>query len=421
MFTAINDLRLSIRQLARRPLFTLTAVLTLAIGMGVNAVAFTLVNGLLVRGLEVRRSDDLGRILTTPGSDESGNASLAEYQRVAAATRDVLDIAAEGRLSVAWRQDGASQAAWVLFVSSGYFSMVQVRAVAGQIRVARSIDGMPAVVIGERFWRRKLGSAPLDGLTLRLNDRVVSVSGVIPESFTGPAGLYSPDVWLPLEDVTLFRTAPALQTRDTRWLFILARLKPGVSSADVQGRLDAAVAAMADEWPDTHRRRGARFRLFREGNSEIGALSRAAAIGMGTIGIVLLLACFNVTNLLLARAVERERDMGIRAAMGASRSRMIRLVVTEGFLIAMLAGTVAFVPAWWTQALLGSFAIPIDVPQYIDLSPDATVIGFIVLLVIIAGVLPGLWPALAAARVDVLQVLRRMDMTPIDRSSTSSD
>ena len=407
MSTVINDLKLSIRQLARRPVFALTAVLTLAVGMGVNAVAFTLVNGLLVRGLEVRRSPDLGRILSTPGGDETGNASLAEYQRFVEATRDVLDVAAEGRLSVAWRQGDASQTAWVLFVSSGYFSMVTVHPLAGRINVASAVDGTPAVVIGERFWRRKLGGGPIDGLTLRLNDRVVSVSGVIPESFTGPAGLYSPDVWLPLEDLALFRTAAALEKRDARWLFILARLKPGVTTTDVQGRLDAAAAAMADDWPDTHRRRGARFRLFREGNSEIGALSRAAAIGMGTIGVVLLLACFNVTNLLLARAIERERDMGIRAAIGASRSRLIRLVVTEGFLIAGLAGAVAFVPAWWTQALLGSFAIPIDVPQHIDLSPDATVVAFIVLLVLVAGVLPGLWPALAAARVDVLQVLRR--------------
>ena len=139
--------------------------------------------------------------------------------------------------------------------------------------------------------------------------------------------------------------------------------------------------------------------------AELRGIAIGATIGMAVIGLVLLLACFNVANLLLARAVERERDMGIRAALGASRARMMRLVVTEGFVIAALAGAIALVVASWTQSVITSFAIPIDQPQHIDLSPDRHVIGFIAVLVIIAGVLPGLWPALVAARVDVSRVL----------------
>ena len=405
MSVLTQDLKLAIRQMWRRPGFTLVAVLTLAIGMGVNAVAFTVVNGLLFKGFIVSATDGAGRILTTPGGDEAGNASLDEYRRFRDTTRDALDVAAEGRLSLAWRHDGTAETAWVMFVSSNYFSMVPVRPIVGRVDVASAASSAPSVVIGERFWRRKLSAASIAGMTLRLNDTDVSVAGVIPESFTGPGGLYSPDFWLPLDDLAMFNSSPTLQRRDERWLFVIGRLRDGVTVAEAQGRVDAAVAAMAHDWPESHRERGARFRLFSERNSELRGLTTAAAIAMSIIGLVLLLACFNVTNLLMARAVERERDMGVRAAIGASTWRLIRLVVTEGIVIAVLAGFAAVVLSWWTERLVGSFAIPIEEPQHIDLRPDAMVVAFIAVLVLIAGVLPGLWPALAAARVDLLRVL----------------
>jgi predicted permease len=405
MSTLIQDLRHSIRQLRRRPLFTATAVLTLGIGMGVNTVAFTVVNGVLFKDAAIRSSDDLGRLRTTPGGDEEGLASLDEYRRFTGSTRGALDLAAEGRLSFAWRHDVTTETAWVLFVSPNYFPMVDVRPIAGRLDVSPAASGPPSVVIGERFWRRQLNAAPLAGLTLRLNNADVSVAGVLPASFTGPSGIYSPDVWLPLDDVTLFRTAPGLQKRDARWLFLMGRLGPGVTVPEVQGRLDAAAAAMARDWPDTHRQRGARFRLFKDGNRELRMLGTVAAVAMGIIGLVLLLACFNVATLLLARAVERERDMGIRAALGAGAGRLARLVIVEGFLLAGLAGAAALALTRWTQALVGSFAIPIEQPQHVDLTPDATVVGFVLLLVVMAGVLPGLWPAFTAVRVDVMRVL----------------
>ena len=405
MSSLIQDLNFSIRQLRRRPVFAFTAVLTLAIGMGVNTVAFSVVNGLLFKHSAFRAREDVGRILSLPGGDESGNASLADYQRFADATRGALEVAAEGRLSIGWRHEGVTRTAWALFISPNYFSIVDPQPIAGRIHVARGGDGLPSAVIGERFWRRTLNSASLAGLTLRLNGVVVNVTGVMAESFTGPAGVYSPDVWLPLEDLTVFRTSAALQNHDQRWLFVFGRLHPGAAVPEVQARIDSASAAMVQEWPDTHKGRSARFRLFKEGNSELRALSTAATIAMGVIGLVLLLACFNVTNLLLARAVEREREMGIRAAIGASAARLVRLVVIEGFLIAILAGATALLLSRWTQTLVGSFAIPIEQPQHIDLTPDGTVLGFIALLVLIAGVLPGLWPGLSAARVDVQRVL----------------
>jgi predicted permease len=401
----LQDLRLACRLIWQRPAFSATAVLTLAIGMGVNTVAFTLVNGLLFQGRRTSARTDLGRVLATPGGDEGGNGSLPDYERLAEATRGALDLAAEGRSSIAWHHDGATETAWVLYVTPNYFSMIDVAPIAGRIEVARTPAGPLAVVIGERFWREKLASRAIAGLSLRLNHADVDVVGILPESYTGPAGLYSPDVWLPLQDLALFKTSPALAARETRWLFFLGRLLPGASPAEVQGRLDTAAAMMARDWPESHRDRGARFRMIAEGNSELRGLAAAAAIGMSLMGLVLLLACFNVANLLLARAVERERDMGIRTALGARPGRLMRLVIAEGVVVAAASGGLALVVARWTQTLLGSFAIPIEQPQHIDLSPDATVVGFVALLVIVAGVLPGLWPAVSAARVNVARVL----------------
>ena len=401
----LQDLKQSVRQLWRQPLFTLTAVLTLAIGMGVNAVAFSLVNGVLFKGSATSAAEGVGRIATSPLADEERYASLPEYEYFASAVRGSAMVAAEGRSTVAWQHDGTSDTAWVLFVSPHYFSMVRPQLRLGSLRVeAAGADG-PVVVIGERFWRDQLGSPSLANLTLRLNNTDVAVAGVMAESFTGPAGLYSPDIWLPLDNLAAFGTSPVLQRRDTRWLFVMAKPNPGMNAPAIQGHLDTAVAEMARQWPDTHKGHPAAYFPIGDNNGERAGVTVAAGIGMAIIGLVLLLACFNVANLLLARAVERERDMGIRTALGARPSRLMRLVLTEGLLIAAASGAAAWLLASWTQALLGRFAIPIEQPQHIDLSPDRNVLLFIVLMIAIAGVLPGVWPALSAARVNLLQVL----------------
>lgn len=404
MSALIQDLRHSLRQLLRKPVFTAIAVLTLGIGMGVNAVAFGVVNGILFKGTALSGIPNTGRILTLPGGDESGYASIAEYQRFAEATREVLDIAAEGRSTLAWKHDGMTDTAWVLYVSRQYFSLITPPLIAGRLAVERE-GAITSVVIGERYWREKLGAASLAGLTLRLNNTDVTVAGVIAESWTGPAGLYSPDIWLPLDDLGLFGASPLTMQRDSRWLFVLGRLRDGATPAQILGLVQATASQMAHDWPDTHKDRGASFKMLDGGNSEVRGIAYASLIGMGIIGLVLLLACFNVANLLLARAVERERDMGIRAALGARPARLMRLVVTEGFVIAVLSGALALVLAWWTQSLVTSFAIPIEQPQHIDMTPDVRVVFFIGGLILIAGVLPGLWPAISAARIDVLRVL----------------
>ncbi|MGE3276681.1 MAG: FtsX-like permease family protein [Vicinamibacterales bacterium] len=405
MGALLHDLRLALRQLSRRPGFAAIAVLTLAVGMGVNTVAFGVVNGLLLKGFTTAAGPGVGRLKTTPTGDENGYASLPEYSRFEEATRGRADLAAEGRLALAWRHDGETDTAWGLLVSPGYFGLVPVEPVAGVNQVTGGRGRPLSAVVGERYWRQRLAAAPLAGLTLNLNGVDVAVTGVLPEAFTGPGGIYAPDVWLPLEGVPELALSPSLRARDSRWLFLLARPSPGVPPAALDAAAAVAADGMARDWPGTHTGRGAHYVPPGAIDGELGGLRTAAAVAMAVIGLVLLLACFNVATLLLARAADREREMGIRAALGAGGPRLLRMALAEGLLLSMLAGVLTLLLAWWTSALVGTFAIPTDQPQHIDLSPDGRIVVFVLVLVLAAGLLPAIWPARRAARVDVMAAI----------------
>ena len=316
MSILMQDLKLAIRQMWRRPGFTLVAVLTLAIGMGVNAVAFTVVNGLLFKGFIVSATDGAGRILTTPGGDEAGNASLEEYRRFARrhagrARRRGRGPAVAG-VAPRWHRRNRLGHVRLARTTSRWST---ARPIAGRVDVGQRGASAPSVVIGERFWRRKLNAASIAGLTLRLNDTDVSVAGVLPDSFTGPAGT------LLARCLAAARRSRAVQHARPRCSAAMsagcsssAGFAPGMSVPEVTGTRrrggGSDGARLARHAPRARRA----LSTVQRRNSELRGLTTAAAIAMGIIGLVLLLACFNVTNLLLARAVERERDMGIRAA-----------------------------------------------------------------------------------------------------------
>ncbi|MCC7126330.1 MAG: ABC transporter permease [Acidobacteria bacterium] len=397
----IHDITIAIRQLRRRPGFALLAVATLALGMGVNAVAFTFVNGVFLRGFTAHVVPDTLRVSMTPAGEDGGLLSFDEFQRFDEALSAPATLAAEGRLGLSWLHDGGTTYIHALAVSRDYFTLVTPPVRAGRVVVSID-DDAPSVVIGERFWRDTLGAPSLTGLRLLLNGVQVEVSGIIAREFTGPAGTYSPDVWIPLDELTLLRTSPTLRGPDERWLFAIARPGPSQTMTALEAQL-AAISIARDARADTGEPREVAARPLGEVWSATG--NRAAALVMGTIGLVLLLACFNVANQLLARAIERERDMGVRTALGASRWRLLRQMSLEGLLFASLAGIVATLLAWWTTALLTRLAPPLDTPQWVDLRPDARVITFLVGVIALAGVLPGLWPAISASRVDVVRAL----------------
>jgi putative ABC transport system permease protein len=438
----MHDLRLAFRLIVRRPGFSAAAIVALAIGLAVNTVAFSAVNAFLFKERAGWNVDGAGRVHVAgvQNSEEAG-VSPPEFERLAAATDGALVSAVQGRVGLAWkhsdagqtdvsaahetdakrlegsRRGGTSEAIWALLVSARYFEMLNARPLTGRLFGRGDDPTRPGVVVSEQFWRERLERAAIGSTHLTLNRADFPVIGVLPDSYEDPGGLYAPQVWLPFEARRALRLPAHLETERAQWLAMFGVLAPGASIAEVNARLQLGAAAIAREWPQTHGNRTARFAFFKERVPELQAIARASAAGMSIVGLVLLLACFNVATLLLARGVERQREMGIRRAVGATRGRILRQQITESLVLASLAGIVAVVLTVWSQDLVAVFAIPIATPQRLNVSPDVTVIAFIAAMVVVAGLLPAIAPALGASRLDLVRALAAHGYTGSGRPS----
>jgi putative ABC transport system permease protein len=399
----VNDLRLAFRQIGRRPAFSAVAILALAIGLAINTVAFSAVNAFLFKGRAGSDVDGAGRIVPGGvGSDEQG-FSWPEYELLAAVTQGALTTAAQDRSTFSWRRTGTTETVWALIASTTSFDIIEARPRAGRL-FAPQDAGKPAAVVSERFWREQLSEAPIGTTTLTFNGVETPVVGVLPDSFEGPGGLYAPQLWVPAESRAVWQPS-RVESETNLGVGVIGRVATGATIPAINARLQTAAATIARQWPRTHARRTARFELMSEWVPELQAIARASVAGMAAVGLVLVIACFNVTTMLLARGVERQREIGIRAAVGASRWRLLRQQMVEGLVLSGLAGMAAAVVAIWSQDLLSAFAIPISTPQRLNVAPDITVIAFIGAMVVAAGILPALAPAVGAARLDLVRAL----------------
>jgi putative ABC transport system permease protein len=407
MDSVLADLRYAIRNIARRPGFAALAILTLAVGVGINAVAFTAVNGLLFHPFRFKDVDRLGWImLATPGNPH-GQLSYTEFGELRRHARAFDAVAAQGRQPLALTTDGRVEQVWALFVSGDYFRALDTRPAIG-----RAIDASDAsredlaALVSHEFWRTRLNGESIAGRTITIANRTVTVAGVLPEGSPGAHGLFTPDVWLSLERADAFGLPRRLLTNEDRWLGAIARLADGANAA----RADADLAAIGAQLPVPAGQEAASRRLaffpMRDGHPEVQSLAPYVWIAMSVVGIVLLIACFNVAGLLLARATERQREIAIRTALGAGRLRIVRQLVTEGVLLAVLSGCAALLLASWSGTLLAYFSLPAPIPQRLEMPIGNRVVLFTMLMVLVAGVLPGLLPALQATRRNVVGSMR---------------
>jgi len=408
------------RSLLKRPGFTVIAVLTLALGIGANTAIFSVVSATLLRLQPVSDPERLVFVFNGPAGSVF---SYPDY----AAMRDqnnVFDgLVAWGGITASLNSNDQTDLVTGAIVSGNFFDVLGVRAQLGRAITTeddKTPGAHPVAVISQGLWQRRFGGdANVVGRQLLLNGNAFTVIGVLPAGFDGLQLGVTRDLYVPLMMQATMRPPRAgysgemnpdlLQTRGIRWLFSVGRLKPGVSAVQAQSSLALIAKQLEEAYPQTNRGRTASISALSESDDPAGRrqLSSVARLLMGVVGIVLLIACANVANLLLARSSARTKEIAVRLAIGATRWRIVRQLLTEGVLLAALGGAAGLLLAWWTTRSLSApppptGALPIT-PQF---SIDLRVLLFTLGLSLIAGVVFGLAPALRASRPALIPALK---------------
>ena len=412
MGTLWRDIRYGIRILMKRPGVTLMAVLTLALGVGVNTAVFSVVNALILRPLPVRASERL-TVLATERSSAGGlrGFSFPDLQDYRGATGDVFeDIAGYTVGFVGLTPEvGRPERVLATWVTGNYFPLLGLRPAVGRMIHAEEGDPGrldPVVVLGYSTWRRRFSGDPsIVGRTTKVNGRLVTIIGVAPPEFAGTFAFSSSEIYLPVN----WAGRGNLDQRDARSLHVVARLRRGATIARAQTAVDVVSARLDRQFPDTNKGLAVKVlpeRLARpeEDNARTNAVG--AIIMTVLVGLVLTVAAVNVTNLLLARAVGRQREIAIRAALGAGRGQIVRQLLTESLMLAAVGGIVGVLLGKWSGSLIARIRLPGDLPVWFDFHLDWRVLAYAAVLALFAGIFVGVVPALRASRVDLDEMLR---------------
>src|SRR6186997_55171 len=269
----LADLRYALRNIARRPGFASLAVLTLAVGIGVNTVAFSAVNALLFHPFVFKEVNRLGWIMLATAGNPHGELSRREFDALARHARAFDALAVEGRLPLSLEVDGRAEQLWALLVSPDYFRALDTRPEAGRVLDAGDATrGDLVAVVSHRFFERRLGGGSLAGRTITIANRTVSIVGVLPDSFQGPGGVYAPDAWLALDQAPALRVPQRLVDGDDRWLTAIGRLAPGAGEAQALAELAAIAAALPGTRDAAPADRRLQFHPMRDGHPEVRAL-----------------------------------------------------------------------------------------------------------------------------------------------------
>ncbi|MCA1615741.1 MAG: ABC transporter permease [Acidobacteria bacterium] len=408
-----QDLRYGLRRLAQSPGFSLVAVLSLALGIGANTAIFSLVNAALLRPLPVERPGRIVSLANAAGSRGFPAFSYPNYKDFRDRSSEVFDGLYAYRFApLSVSHDGASERLWGYVVTGNYFEVLGVKASLGRVLTPeddRLPGAYPVTVMSYEGWRRRFGADPsVVGKTLIVNGRSFTVVGVLPPGFYGTEIIADPELWFPVSMQAEIEVGNNwLDKRAVENLLIQGRLKPGVGADQAQAALNAVALQLEREFPDINE--GNRVTLSPPGF--ISGMIRGAVLGftgllMAVVAFVLLLACVNLANLLLARGAERRKEIAMRLALGASRLRIVRQLMAESMLLAAGGGAVGTLLAYWLVRLAAGFKPPVDVPLAIDLRLDYRVMVFTCLVSLLTGVLFGLLPAWQATKVELLPALK---------------
>jgi putative ABC transport system permease protein len=417
-----QDLRYGVRMLGKRPGFTAVAVLTLALGIGVNTTIFSFFNQFSLRPLSVKDPDTIVRLeyrAAKPWGE--GAFSFPDYLHFRDNARSYAGlIASDGNVFLLNSESPEPQRVFVMFVSDNFFSELGAGLSIGRTFTAeenRAPGESPVVVLSYYFWQRHFAGDPqVVGKTLRFHGKSFTVIGVTAREFVG-LQLDAPDVWTPLlmrsEMTTEWASArkkeDGIGAHDNRWLRVYGRLKPGVTLEQSRAEADLLMSQLISAYPAID----AKDRANVLSTAPIARMDRGdwqvGGMVLGSTLLVLLIACSNVANLLVARAAGRQKEIGMRLCLGASRGRLIRQLLTESLLLAGLGGLAGLLLAWWSAGLLAAELLSTLGEgdwKVLDFTPDARVLGFTFLISLLSGVVFGLAPALRASRADLVATIK---------------
>lgn len=400
MESLLKDIRYGLRSLLKHPTFTVILIVTLALGIGANAAIFTVVNAVVLRPLPYQDSERLAMLWTTKDANQEQPFSFADYNDLKSQTKSFTALGAGSPLwNFTLTGDGEPERIQGMYVSANLFELLKVAPERGRPFTADEdrVGGPPVVIISRGLWERHFGADPnVLGKTMSISGTMATIVGVMPASFQflEPAA----ELWAPLGQNQFASSA-----RQVRLLSVVGRLNDGVQPSEASAELASIARRLESEYPESNT--GVSLRLVPLHDQVTGNVRPALWLLFGAVGLVLLIACANIINLMLVRGAARHREIALRAALGAGRLRLLRQLLTESITLSVIGGAAGILlGSWGVNALLA--LNPTSIPSYNKIGLDMTVLGFTLVTSVVTGIVFGLAPAWQALRIDLNSALK---------------